>query len=65
MMINLDVDFVESQMDYYFLMLHLIDHGDFAQEFAFIFEDLDTADKYFRKCLPILCALCLEENILE
>ncbi len=63
--INLDVDFFESQMDHYFLMLPLIDHGDFAQEFALIFKYWDTADKPFRKCLLRLCGLCLEENVLE
>ncbi len=64
MMINSDVDFFEIRMDHYFLMLPLIDHGNFAQEFALIFEDWDTADKHFQKCLPSMCALCLEENVL-
>ena len=65
MMINCEVKFVESRMDHYFLMLPLIERGDFAQEFALVFEDWDTADENFQKCLPSLCALCLEENVLS
>ena len=64
MMIDCDVDCVESCMDHYFLMLPLIDRGNFSQEFALVFEDWDTADENFNKCLPSLCALCLAENVL-
>ena len=62
--IDYEVDVVESKMDHYFLMLPFIEPGDFSQEFAIVFEDWDTADENFKKCLPSLCALCLEDNEL-
>ncbi len=63
-MTEVDLDFLVDRIEHYFLMLPLIDHGDFAQEFSLIYEDWDTADENFRKCLPSLCKLCFEEDVL-
>jgi len=62
-MIDYEVDMIDSRIDHYFLMLPFIDPGDFAQEFALVFEDWDTADENFNKCLPSLCAFCLDSNV--
>ena len=59
-----DLSFIESRMDHYFIMLPLLDNGDFKQEFAVVFEDWDVADESFRKCLPNLCEMCFAYNVI-
>ena len=63
-MINMNVDIIESRMEHYFLMLPLIDDGNFAEEYAIVYDDWDTSDEYFHKVLPSLCPYCMNVDVL-
>ena len=56
------VSTTELRMDHYFLMLPLIDSGNFVQNVAVMFNDWDVGDKNFKKGLPNLCPFCFRTN---
>ena len=56
---------LESKMKHYCSMLPLLDDGDFFSKFAIIYDDWDVGDENFRKCLPSLCPLCFERDVLS
>jgi len=56
------VSTTELRMDHYFLMLPLIDSGNFAQNFAVIYNDWDVGDENFKKGLPNLCPSCFRTD---
>ena len=56
------VSTTELRMDHYFLMLPLIDSGNFEQHFAVIYNDWDVGDENFKKGLPNLCPSCFHTN---
>jgi len=62
---DVDVEILESKMKHYCIMLPLLDDGDFFSEFAIIYDDWDVGDENFRKCLPSLCPLCFERDVLS
>ena len=61
---DVDVETLESRMKHYRIMLPLLDDGDFDAEFAIVYDDWDVGDENFRKCLPSLCAMCFEIDVL-
>ena len=62
---DIDIKEVESMIEHYCLLLPLIDDGDFENEFAIVYGDWDVGDEYFRKCLPSLCSMCFETDVLK
>ena len=62
---DIDIKEVESMIEHYCLLLPLIDDGDFENEFAIVYDDWDVGDEYFRKCLPSLCSMCFETDVLK
>ena len=62
---DVDIEILESKMKHYCLMLPLLDDGDFSAEFAIIYDDWDVGDEIFRKCLPSLCRICFEIDVLS
>jgi len=62
---DIDVKEVESMIEHYCLLLPLIDDGNFESEFAIVYDDWDVGDEYFRKCLPSLCSMCFETDVLK
>ena len=62
---DVDVKTLENKMKHYCTMLPLLDDGDFANEFVIVYDDWDVGDKNFRECLPSLCAMCFEIDVLS
>ena len=72
---NVDVETLESKMKHYCIMLPLLDNGDFGAQFAIVYDDWDVGDdffwkwdvgdEFFWKCLPSLCTMCFEVDILS
>ena len=52
-------------MKHYCIMLPLLDDGEFLSEFAIIYDDWDVGDENFKKCLPCLCPMCFEKDVLS
>ena len=63
-MIDVNVQAIESRIEHHCLMLLLIDNGTFEQEFAIVYDDWDVSDENFRKCLPNLCPICFENDVM-
>ena len=61
---NVSVSAIENRIEHHLLMLPLIDHGDFDEEYAIVFDDWDVSDENFVKCLPKLCDMCFEIDAL-
>ena len=61
---NVSVSAIENRIEHHLLMLPLIDHGDFDEEYAIVFDDWDVSDENFVKCLPKLCDMCFEIDVL-
>ena len=61
---DVEVSFLEKNMVNYFLLLPLLVDGNFDDEFAAVYDDWDVGDENFRKCLLVLCTICLQSNVL-
>ena len=62
---DVDIETLESKMKHYYIMLPLLDDGDFSAGFTIVYDDWDVGDKNFRKCLPSLCPMCFEIDVLS
>ena len=50
-LVDMDVEEIESQIHHHCLLLPLIDDGNFIQEFAMVYDDWDISDEKREKCL--------------
>ena len=62
---NVDLKTMEKHMNYYCLLLPLIDSGVFDGEYAIVYHDWDVGDENFGKALPNLCSLCFGTNAMS
>ena len=63
-LLDVEVKTIENRIEHYCLMLPLIQDGDFDQDYAIIYDDWDVSDENWVKCLPNLCPLCFEVDVL-
>ena len=61
---NISVKSTEKLMNYYYLMLPLVEQELFDQHYAIIYDHWDVGDLYFWKVLPTICHQCFGCNIL-
>ena len=64
LLFDMDVGEIESQIQHYYLLLPLIDNGNFVQEYAIVYDDWDVSNDKCKKCLPNLCTRCFETDVL-
>ena len=63
-LLDVEVKTIENRIEHYCLMLPLIHDDDFDQDYAIIYDDWDVSDENWVKCLPSLCSLCFEVDVL-
>jgi hypothetical protein len=63
-LVEMDVEEIESQIQHHCLLLPLIDDGNFIQEFAIVYDDWDISDEKREKSLSNLCTSCFETDVL-
>ena len=63
-LVEMDVEEIESQIQHHCLLLPLIDDGNFIQEFAIVYDDWDISNEKREKSLSNLCTSCFETDVL-
>ena len=62
---DVDVETIGSRIEHHYLMLPSLDDGCFDEEFAIVYDDWDVGDQHFQKCLPSLCPMFFETDVLS
>jgi len=63
-LVEMDVEEIESQIQHHCLLLPLIDDGNFIQEFAIVYDDWDISNEKREKSMSYLCTRCFETDVL-
>ena len=63
-LLSVEVNTVGDIIGNYCLLLPLIQDGEFNGQYTVIYDDWDVGDEYFRKCLPCLCLLLFNTNVM-